>query len=789
MDSPVMLISLLSLVLITSVVVYLIRRDIIQNRIFNLHAIGYKLFYYRNMLTSEEHISYSLKRLLELKDGSDSINALVNSLVLQDQTKLSGMYEVLAAPGKASDKVFAGEGDIAIKLELRGNNEITHLSCQYLVLNDNNGFAQGFFLFFGNITLDMLKMDELRNQNLSLKADLAMKNNLLNTLPMPVWLRDKDLRIVYFNNQFDKIAINKPGESPELDKQSKHLAQLAQEAQLERHEERHVIIDGQRYLYQFLEVPVVNSDEMAGMGYDVTSKEQVKADLERHISAQADLLESTASAIAIYGADTKLQFFNQAFRKLWDLDDNWLVTNPTYAQILERLREKRQLPEQVDFQKYKAEQVKLFTDLITTRNDFLSLPDGRYLRVIIIAHAFGGLLFSYEDMSDRLQLERSYKTLGAVQKETIDNLNEGVTVFSESGKLELNNEKFLKIWKQDQKYVDSKPHLAELLAKMCEALAPVTDREEFKKLFTACVHSRTTSNHRVELQSEMMIDILYVPLPDGGTLVSYHDVTDSIVVERSLREKNQALQEADHLKAEFLANVSYELRSPLNSIMGFSEALDKRFFGGLNDKQSDYVKAIHDSSHSLKALINDIIDLASIDAGYMTLDLEWFDVCASISTIMPAIKERIKIRKLKFKFECQDDVPKMIGDEKRIKQAIFTLLNNIIESALEGGVIKLLICAQDTDIIFVVDAVGLCAPEKQRIFDSFYRNNTAGKTKKFGVGLEMPLVKRFVEMHGGEVIVENIKDKDTQFKCILPIQNPALLAEYEGGQATIREGK
>ena len=187
------------------------------------------------------------------------------------------------------------------------------------------------------------------------------------------------------------------------------------------------------------------------------------------------------------------------------------------------------------------DQIKLFTDLMLTHNDFFYLPDGCYLRVIVIQHALGGLLFSYEDMTDHFELERSFKTLRAVQKETIDNLNDGITVFSENGKLELINPKFLKMWKCDKSFIDSKPHISKVLSEMKKSINSSIDWDSLRDDFMLKISSRATFNIGIELTNESIIDILFVPLPDGGPLISYHDVTDSILVAKSLLDQDKKI--------------------------------------------------------------------------------------------------------------------------------------------------------------------------------------------------------------------------------------------------------
>ena len=153
-----------------------------------------------------------------------------------------------------------------------------------------------------------------------------------------------------------------------------------------------------------------------------------------------------------------------------------------------------------------------------------------------------------------------------------------------------------------------------------------SDWDSYKARIIAHTTERSPSFNRLDRTDDTVLEWASVPLPDGATLMTYLDVTDSNNVELALRERNEALQEADRLKSEFISNVSYELRTPLNTIIGFSELLSAGFFGSLETRQAEYVQGIFDSSQHLLQLVNDILDLATIEAGHMRLDVGSFNI-------------------------------------------------------------------------------------------------------------------------------------------------------------------
>lgn len=642
---------------------------------------------------------------------------------------------------------------------------------------------------FNNGTADPVPSQletKLLAENEKLKANLKIYSTLLNMSPYPIWQRGEDLNIGFHNLAYSEAVEDlmdnaEHGIVPELDKRVRMMSQQATGSTRSVTDRRHIVVGGQRKLYEITEFSIPEEKMFAGFAIDYSEVDTLKEDITRYISAQDDFLESSASAMAIYGSDMRLQTFNNAFVALWKFDEVWLDSHPTYSEILEVLHQKRRLPEQANFQFFKQQQIKLFTALLEPREEFFYLPDGKALRVIAIPHALGGILFAYEDVTDRLALERSYNTLIAVQRETLDNLHEGVAVFGEDGRLKLSNPGYLLMWNLEMEFAGSEPHIRDLLEKYKVLFAP-EDWESFKNQHIEQLQTRDFTSRRIERADGKVIDCRKVPLPDGATLITYLDITDSTLVERSLRERNDALSEADKLKTEFLANVSYELRSPLTSISGFSEMLRQEYFGTLSEKQREYVEGIHQSSQHLMQLINDILDLAGIEAGYMRLNNSRFDIYAMMKSVLSLIQERSKENSVAIKFECPSKIGKMIGDETRIKQILFNLLSNALKYSQEGGKINLGAKEIETgEIVLWVedDGQGIPIEEQAAVFSKFYkgRNQEAAKGKsssRSGTGLGLPIVKSFIELHGGRVILSSEPQKGARFECYLLRENPEL---------------
>jgi signal transduction histidine kinase len=306
-----------------------------------------------------------------------------------------------------------------------------------------------------------------------------------------------------------------------------------------------------------------------------------------------------------------------------------------------------------------------------------------------------------------------------------------------------------------------------------------------KELIIARISHGGLARDLLDRTDGTVLQVATVPLPDGNTLLSYQDVTDTQRVERALRERNEALETAGRLKSEFIANVSYELRTPLNAIIGFAEILANEYFGALTPRQLDYSRGILDSSHRLLSLINDILDLATIEAGYMTLETARVDIHDMLEAVLTLTRERARNQDLNLSLSCPDDIGIVEADERRLKQALFNLVSNAIKFTQPGGAIRLE-AEREADsvggdlVLSVADTgVGIPMADQARIFEKFERGDpTLAQT---GAGLGLSLVKSLVELHGGMVTIES-GSGGTTVRCRLPTGGAAARPE-----ATLRE--
>jgi signal transduction histidine kinase len=620
-------------------------------------------------------------------------------------------------------------------------------------------------------------------------GEASILRGMLDLLPLPVWWRDGDLRLEGCNASYaaalDDDQRRVVAENRELAPEAREagLARRARMAGVAMSESMPVIIDGERRLFEFTEAPLKSSadkdsvgqgtgERVGGYALDVTALENVQSELADYIAAHAEVLESLGTAIAIFGPDKRLQFFNNAFLDLWRIGRDRVADEPLLGDVLEILRARRRLPEYVDFAEHKREMAALFMTLIEPREELLHLPDERTLRMLVAPHPMGGLLFVYEDVTDRLALERSYNTLIAVQNESLNNLHEAIAVFGADGRLKLWNNAALTMWG----FVDSETlmemHIGDILEESRQFFETRSDWPTLKQRLMLSITEPTSRDGRLERLDGSILDYKCVPLPDGGCLVGYIDVSDSFRVRRALEDRNAALEQADRMKSEFIANVSYELRTPLNAIIGFTEILENRYFGELEPRQAGYVDGILAASNHLLSLINDILDLASIEAGHMTLEMAPVDIREMLDGLLESFQSRAIPDDAALNVFCPVGIGEMIADVKRLRQALYNLVANALRFTPSDGQVTISVRREGQDILFLVtdSGIGIAAEDHERVFEKFERTERGGRD--IGVGLGLPLVRSLIDLHGGCVEIVSSDRTGTNVECRVPVTPP-----------------
>ncbi|WP_309086141.1 ATP-binding protein [Chelativorans sp.] len=621
-----------------------------------------------------------------------------------------------------------------------------------------------------------LKLDHQR-----LRVDHDSILGLLNALDMPFWLRDEAGRLKWVNAAYARAV-----EADDLGtavREGRELLPTSARTALEQHhrdkpvfrEPLSTVVRGDRRVFTVTDF--AGRDGSAGIALDTSDTDALRREYESSVRSHSDTLDQLTTAVAIFGADQKLRFYNQAFQKLWGLDPAFLDSRPENALLLDRLRSDGKLAEQPEWRRWKEQLLSAYRS-VEPQEHWWHLPDGRTIRVVASPQHKGGVTWVFENLTEKIDLESRYNAIVQVQSETLDNLAEGVAVFGSDGRLRLSNPAFRTLWGIPERLIGPDIHISVLKA-ACDPVAVESPWGNFVAAVTGFDDERRDSHGRTELINGTVLHYAIVHLPNGQVMLTFVDVTDSVNVERALKEKNEALERADKLKNDFVQHVSYELRSPLTNIIGFTELLALETTGPLTPRQREYVDHIGSSSSLLLTIVNDILDLATVDAGIMELEIGEVQIRPIVTAAAELVADRLREHNISLELAVDAAPVSFYADENRIRQILYNLLSNAANYAPQGGRITLSAKRVDDAVEFRVhdDGPGMPPEVLQTIFKRFEPRSNGGRRR--GAGLGLSIVKSFVELHGGSVDVDTGPGRGTTVICRFPLAPTRVRAAAE----------
>ena len=636
---------------------------------------------------------------------------------------------------------------------------------------------------FGALEALRAELAELKVAHKRQKAVVNRFDALLDAIDMPAWQRDGEGRLTWVNRAYMRAV---EGESIEdTIAENRMLLAAAAQAKLDenikagkRFDGRHpVVTGGDRAFFEVHEVP--GNEGSAGIATDVSALQAIEDRLKLTFESHADTLNHLNTAVAIFDADRRLEFYNQAFEKLWKLDMGFLESQPDNGEMFERLRADGKLPEPHQWREWKDKALSAYR-AVEPYSDLWYLPSGETLSVFASAHPGGGVTWVFENHTEQVALKTRYNTLVKVQGETIDHLSEGVAVFGPDGRLKLSNPAFSSLWHIDE--AEPGTHIRTLM-QICEKDSGKAGAEGwrlFARMITSFDDERVSRQGRLDLSSGVVLDYAVTPLPNAQTMLTFVNKTDSIKVERALTEKNDALRKAEELKNAFLEHVSHELRTPLTSIMGFAELLKSPEIGPLTARQSNYVDHIANSSSVLMTIVNDMIDLKSADAGILQLECDSMSLDDLIDSVADDISSRLQETGVTLEITAPPALGGITADFQRLKQVLLKILGNAIKYAPRGSIIALSCWREKGDFVFTVtdSGPGIAEDALENVFSRF---ESGGRQAQYaGAGLGLAIVESFVALHHGKVFIDSEPGAGTTVSCRIPDA-----AEEKGGPEII----
>lgn len=599
---------------------------------------------------------------------------------------------------------------------------------------------------------------------------------ILTLMPEPAFLRGHDDKLIFANAAYLALAkvLGKPSSE-------RHPAELIDSQRLVAHiaagkaasEPVTLALDfAQHGKFELVEFAL--PEGRAGYLRPLAEAARPAPVAETGFGHIGGIIDALATPIAIFNGRRELVQFNEAYADLWTLDHSFFTPGLDERAILDKLRTEGQLPNQVDYHTWRAKHLESYGRKAPHEEDPWHLPDGRTIKVISApSGAQGGVIYVFEDLTDRLELESANKAFTNVMRETINGLSEAVAVFGTNGRLTLSNPQLSKLWKLPMNELGTNPHIDQLAEASGRAI-PEDGSGIWRDLKRGIIDlnpTRTDQHGRINRSDGRLVDYAITRLPDGQTMMTFLDVTESASYSKVLKERNDALVAADRLKDAFVENVSYELRSPLTNIIGFADLLAGTQDGSLNARQREYIDYIRASSVTLGVLIDNILDLASVDAGIAELNPEPQDIVALVDKARAGITAtfpEVSGEPPNLVVEIEADLPPFVADGTRIVQVLYNLLSNAARFSPPGGEIRLSVSHRADRMLFVIEdeGPGLTDEMKSAILTRLDSPQSGGRQR--GAGLALSIVRTFVNLHGGTISAERRDPKGSRIIVSLP---------------------
>lgn len=621
------------------------------------------------------------------------------------------------------------------------------------------------------------ELAQLRREAARAREDFAALVGLIEAAPIPMWFRGNDHKLRLVNAAY-VAAVGAAGPDSVVESQVELVEEsggLSAGAVARRAAERRkpiervvtATINGARRTLRVTDLPLA-AEGVAGYAIDIEDMEEVARSFRAFRDAQRSMLDQISIGVAQFDAEHRISFANQPFYRVFNLPLGIVGEKTPFEQVLRLARENGRIPEVRDFPAWREERARWFT-LSEPVEEHWPLPESVHLRVVAQPMPDGGLVMVAEDRTEQLALSAGRDTLLRTRAATFDNLYEALAIFAPGGHLELWNRGFPHAWGIEPEQLEAHPQAGTLLEAIAGRLAHPAGVQVIGEAIRRATLDRRRGDGVAELADGRTLEFACVPLPDGNGLFTVLDVTASRQAEEALRERNRALEEADTVMTRFLANMSYEFRTPLTSIGGFAELLVSGVAGELAPQAKDYAQAIAQSVGKLTEQVENVLDLSQSEAGLMPLNKQPLELLPLLAAIVRQREGRILEGGLTLNLRG-DTGHKLEADAGQLRRAFAHLLDNAIAATPPDGTITIEIKPgpQDGVRVTVADTGrGMTQPELARALEGL-RTSGDGMVLERRQGLGLPLARRLIEAHGGTLELASRKGSGTTATVTLP---------------------
>lgn len=622
------------------------------------------------------------------------------------------------------------------------------------------------------------EMARLRAAAARATGDFAALVGLIEAAPVPMWFRDAELKLQLVNQAYVD-AVGAGGAAEVVQGQIELLefedgrspvdvARVSLESQTASERIVTATIHGERRTLRVSDLPL-GQEGVAGYAIDIEEQQQVEREFRAFRDAQRALLDQISVGVALFDEEERLTFANRPFRRLFGLTDEALDAQIPFERFLAEARERGRTPEVRDFPEWRRDR-KAWFGMRESAEEAWPLPGGTHLRVVALPMPDGGLVLVTEDRTESLALSAVRDTLLRTRTATLDSLFEALAIFAPDGSVQLWNRSFAGTWGLSGELLDQHPSADELLSAIGRNLLNPEEVSLIGATVRAATLDRREREGRVELADGRTLRFAGIPLPDGNGLLTVLDITASQKAEQALRERAEALEEADAVKARFLANMSYEFRTPLTTIGGYAELLKS---GAVTDPEAsgEYVDAILSAVERLTEQVENVLDLSQSEAGLLPIRKERLDVLDFLATLVREREAAIVAAGLSLDLKGRRGRSIEV-DPRQMGRACGNLIDNAIAHTPEGGRIVIEFRKPPGDdgwgieISIADNGRGMTSQELVRAQGGVMPGGEGAPERRTGLGI--PLARQLIAAHDGVLEIVSRKGAGTMATIRLP---------------------
>src|SRR6478735_988267 len=621
------------------------------------------------------------------------------------------------------------------------------------------------------------ELTRLRAETMRAQGDFSALVGLIEAAPIPMWFRGPDMKLRLVNSAYVK-AVGATDAETVVKKQieliekvdglsASQVAKQARDKDLPVERIVQATVGTQRRTLRVSDLPL-GGDGVAGYAIDIEEMEEQGREFRAFRDAQRSMLDQLSIGVAQFDGDRTLAFSNQPFQRIFALPAACHIDPPSFDRFLDMARDEGRLPETRDFPAWRRELGEWFSPG-AAKEEAWTLSDGTHLRIVAQPMPDGGLVMIAEDRTESLALSATRDTLLRTRSATFDSLFESLAVFAPDGRLQLWNRRFSNIWGLPDEFLDGHPRIDAVLERIAPGLARPGQRTAIGEVVRGATLDRQQRAGQVQMADGRTLEFAGVPLPDGNGLLTVLDITDSKKAEDVLRERASALEEADAVKTRFLANMSYEFRTPLTSIGGFAELLQSGVAGELTPQAQDYLEAILSAVERLRAQIESVLDLTQSEAGLLAIATEAVELLSFVTNVVREREEAIEAKDMSIDLRGDKGAGLVQADARQLGRAIGNLVDNAITATPSGGRIFVGLSRHKKGARVVIsdNGAGMKPSELARALDGtrITRDGVADARRS---GLGLPLARQLIEAHGGRLELQSEPGVGTTATVWLP---------------------